>query len=55
MGRLPRTIADGLVYHALNRGNNLGDVFVDDGDHEAFLEALGGLGAATRSGCSATA
>ena len=41
MGRLPRAIDDGLIYHALNRGNNGADVFVEDGDHEAFLEALG--------------
>ena len=31
MGRLPRAIDDGLVYHALNRGNNRADVFGDDG------------------------
>ena len=41
MGRLPRAIDDGLIYHALNRGNNGADVFAEDGDHEAFLEALG--------------
>ncbi len=41
MGRLPRAIDEGLVYHALNRGNNRGDVFLGDGDHEAFLESLG--------------
>ena len=40
MGRLPRTIDDGLVYHALNRGNNRADVFGDDADHVAFLQAL---------------
>src|SRR5262245_38855214 len=40
MGRLPRQVDDGLVYHALNRGNNRADVFADDADHEAFLEAL---------------
>ncbi len=40
MGRLPRTIDDGLVYHALNRGNNRADVFSDDADRVAFLEAL---------------
>jgi putative transposase len=40
MGRLPRTIDDGLVYHALNRGNNRADVFGDDDDRVAFLEAL---------------
>lgn len=41
MGRLPRAIDDGLVYHALNRGNNRGDVFAEDDDREAFLVALG--------------
>ena len=41
MGRLPRAIEDGLVYHALNRGNNRDDVFADDDDREAFLVALG--------------
>jgi putative transposase len=40
MGRLPRAIDEGLVYHAVNRGNNRGDVFGDDADREAFLEAL---------------
>jgi putative transposase len=40
MGRLPRAIDEGLVYHALNRGNNRGEVFADDTDREAFLLAL---------------
>lgn len=40
MGRLPRPIEDGLVYHALNRGNNRGEVFADPDDQEAFLLAL---------------
>jgi putative transposase len=40
MGRLPRATADGLVYHAMNRGNNGADVFAGDGDYEAFLESL---------------
>ena len=40
MGRLPRTIDDGLVYHALNRGNNRADVFADDDDRIAFLQTL---------------
>jgi putative transposase len=40
MGRLPRAIDDGLVYHALNRGNNRAAVFADDEDHLAFLQAL---------------
>jgi putative transposase len=41
MGRLPRAIDEGLTYHASNRGNNRGDVFTDDADRAAFLEALG--------------
>lgn len=40
MPRQPRPIADGLVYHALNRGNNRHCVFADDADHFAFLHAL---------------
>ena len=40
MGRFPRAIDEGLVYHALNRGNNRADVFTDDADRVAFLEAL---------------
>jgi putative transposase len=40
MGRLPRQTEDGLVYHALNRGNNRADVFTDDDDHRAFRESL---------------
>ena len=40
MGRLPRAIEDGLVYHALNRGNNRAAVFAEEDDHVAFLQAL---------------
>jgi putative transposase len=40
MGRLSRTIDDSLVYHALNRGNNRADVYSDDADRLAFLDAL---------------
>ena len=40
MGRQPRPIADGLVYHALNRGNNRGRVFFHDADFQQFLYAL---------------
>jgi putative transposase len=40
MGRLPRIIDDGLVYHAINRGNNRTEVFADDSDHLAFIEAI---------------
>jgi putative transposase len=40
MGRPLRPVADGLIYHALNRGNNRARVFADDGDFRAFLRAL---------------
>jgi putative transposase len=33
-------IEDGLIYHAINRGNNRANVFADDADHLAFLGAL---------------
>jgi len=32
MGRQPRYVADDLVYHAFNRGNNRGTVFFQGGD-----------------------
>jgi putative transposase len=41
MPRLPRPIADGLTYHALNRGNNRGAVFEAAEDYLLFLKALG--------------
>jgi putative transposase len=41
MGRQPRLIADGLVYHALNRGNNRAPVFAAAADFRQFLHALG--------------
>jgi putative transposase len=43
MGRplRPRPDPDGATtFHALNRGNNRADVFLDDGDRLAFLDAL---------------
>jgi putative transposase len=40
MGRRLRPLADGLVYHAINRGNNRDRVLFDDGDFRAFLRAL---------------
>jgi putative transposase len=40
MARQPRRIADGLVYHALNRGNNRARVFFDETDFQQFLHAL---------------
>jgi putative transposase len=33
-------VVDGLVYHAMNRGNNRDRVFFDDGDFRAWLRAL---------------
>jgi putative transposase len=41
MGRPLRPVEEGLVYHALNRGNNRTNVFDGPEDHEAFLAALG--------------
>src|SRR5271154_3456165 len=40
MGRPLRPVADGLIYHAINRGNNRDRVFYDAGDFRAFLRAL---------------
>jgi len=41
MGRPLRPTDDGLLYHAINRGNDRRVVFSDDEDHHAFLESLG--------------
>jgi putative transposase len=40
MGRPLRPVADGLVYHAINRGNNRGRVFIAAVDYRAFVHAL---------------
>jgi len=40
MGRPLRPVADGLIYHAINRGNNRERVFFGAGDFWAFLKAL---------------
>lgn len=40
MPRQPRPVADGLVYHALNRGNNRAAVFFAPDDYRAFVDAL---------------
>ena len=40
MGRQLRAVAEGLVYHAVNRGNNRAAVFVGAADYLAFLDAL---------------
>ncbi|HEY4233979.1 MAG TPA: transposase [Lacipirellulaceae bacterium] len=43
MPRPLRPIADGLVYHLVNRGNNRQAVFRKPADYAAFLAALGEL------------
>jgi len=43
MPRPLRPIADGLIYHVIDRGNNRQPVFLDEGDYLAFLKALGDL------------
>jgi putative transposase len=40
MGRQPRLIEPGLVYHAINRGNNRASVFHEAADFQTFLLAL---------------
>src|SRR3954465_15766985 len=43
MPRPLRPIADGLVYHVINRGNNRQNVFRKESDYRAFLKALADL------------
>jgi putative transposase len=46
LARMPRPlrpIAEGLVYHVINRGNNRQSVFRKDADYRAFLTALADL------------
>ena len=43
MPRPLRPIADGLVYHVINRGNNRQPVFHAEGDYSAFLQAIADL------------
>ena len=43
MPRPLRPVADGLVYHVINRGNNRQQVFFGEGDYAAFLKAIGDL------------
>jgi len=43
MPRPLRPIADGLVYHVINRGNNRQAVFGSEGDYRAFLKAIADL------------
>ena len=43
MPRPLRPIADGLIYHVINRGNNRQTVFSSEGDFKAFLKAIADL------------
>ena len=40
MPRPLRPIADGLIYHVINRGNGCQPVFFGEGDYLAFLQAI---------------
>jgi len=40
MGRLPRLIFTGLIYHVVNRGNSRQKVFLDEADFEKYWELL---------------
>ena len=41
MPRVARGLADGQIYHVLNRGNGRQNVFHKEGDFQAFLRLLG--------------
>jgi putative transposase len=43
MPRPLRPIEDGLIYHIIDRGNNRQDVFHQEGDFRAFLQAMADL------------
>ena len=43
MPRPLRPIAEGLIYHVINRGNGRQRVFFGEGDYGAFLKAVGDL------------
>lgn len=43
MARPLRPIADGLIYHVINRGNGRQKVFLHEGDYLAFLKAIADL------------
>ncbi len=43
MPRPLRPIADGLIYHVINRGNGRQKVFLHEGDYVAFLKAMADL------------
>jgi REP element-mobilizing transposase RayT len=41
MARQLRLQFEGAIYHLLNRGDRREDIFLDEGDRNRFLEALG--------------
>jgi len=41
MPRSARAAVGGICYHVLNRGNARREIFLKDGDYQAFLKALG--------------
>ena len=40
MARLARTVVVGLPHHVTQRGNRREAIFVEDGDHEIYLDLL---------------
>ena len=40
MGRDPRPVADGAIYHLMARGNRKQPIFLDDDDRRMFLRML---------------
>ncbi len=40
MGRMPREIEPGGIYHVTSRGNNKAEVFLDEGDRLLFTDLL---------------
>ena len=40
MGRDPRPVADGAIYHLMARGNRRQPIFLDDDDRRLFLRML---------------
>src|SRR6185295_18899244 len=40
MPRVARASVGGLCYHVINRGNDRREIFLKDGDYQAFLKAM---------------
>lgn len=49
MARLPRLVIPGLPHHIILRSNNRQPAFLDDADHQAWLDALREAAALTRT------